>query len=135
MPGRSQVFPENEGVKRMTELYPDPADETRSSRQPAAASRREPCRTWRNPTRDHRCRPHPGGPRPLAAAEPNYATTDVDPTPGIARDDDVQGASGGVAAHPAVATGRPDTRPAGQVNRWTTVLTTPAGSAITRRRR
>ena len=51
--------------------------------------------------------PTPGGPRPLAATEPNYATTDVDPTPG----DDVYSVAGGVAAHSGVGTGRPDTRP------------------------
>ena len=55
--------------------------------------------------------PTPGGPRPLAATEPNYATTDIDPTPGGPPGDDVYGVTAGVAAHPAVSTGRPDTRP------------------------
>ena len=55
--------------------------------------------------------PTPGGPRPLAATEPNYATTDVDPTPGSAPGDDAHGVRGGVAVHPAVGTGRPNIRP------------------------
>lgn len=41
---------------------------------------------------------------------PNFATTDVDPTPGSPRPDD-QDLSGGAAANPAVDTARPDAGP------------------------
>jgi hypothetical protein len=55
--------------------------------------------------------PTPGSPRPLVATEPNYATTDVEPSPGSAPGGDVHGVPGGVVADPAVGTGRPDTPP------------------------
>ena len=42
---------------------------------------------------------------------PNYATTDVDPTPGSTPGHEVHGLSDSLAAHPAVDTGRPDTLP------------------------
>jgi len=47
--------------------------------------------------------PTPGSPRPVTGTEPNYATTDVDPTL------DVPGVSGSAAAHPVVDTEWPDT--------------------------
>jgi len=76
----------------MTELYPDPADRHHIERDERAALTD---RTVPN------------------LEEPNYATTDVDPTPGSPRHDEVQDASGLVAAHgvahPAVDPVRPDT--------------------------
>jgi hypothetical protein len=130
------VFPENEGVKRMTELNPEPADRhhVQHDRPAATVTARtldlekpsyattdiDPTPGSPRPlvaaepsyaTTD--VDPTPGSPRPLVAAEPSYATTDVDPTPGRGWPDDVQDPSGGAAAYPAVDASGPDITPGG----------------------
>ena len=92
----------------MTKLHPDPADRdsVHDDTSVAAITARTTMPDLEKPnyaTTD--VDPTPGGPRPLAATEPNYATTDVDPTPG----DDVHSVTGGVAPHSGVGTGRPHT--------------------------
>src|SRR6476619_3060001 len=91
----------------MTELYKDPAERRPVQHDQDLATvtdRTVPDLAMPNyATTD--VDPTPGSPRPVAATEPNYATTDVDPTPGSPRPDDGQDLSGS-AAHPAVGTVR-----------------------------
>ena len=58
--------------------------------------------------------PSPGIPRSLNAMEPNFATTDVDPTPRGAPGRHGYGVSGDAAADPAVDRGRPGMPPRGR---------------------
>src|SRR6478752_1826107 len=71
----------------MTELYKDPAERRPVQHDQDLATvtdRTVPALAMPNyATTD--VDPTPGSPRPLAATEPNYATTDVDPTPGSPR--------------------------------------------------
>jgi len=71
----------------MTELYKDPAERRPVQHDQDLATvtdRTVPDLAMPNyATTD--VDPTPGSPRPLAATEPNYATTDVDPTPGSPR--------------------------------------------------
>ena len=98
----------------MTKLHTDPADRDPAHHGTSVAAVTPPMTVPELEKPNYATTdidPTPGGPRPLAATEPNYATTDIDPTPGSAPGDDVHPVTGGVAAPPAVGAGRPETRP------------------------
>ena len=87
MPRAQHVFSVNQGVKNMTELHEDPADRRpvhRDDGMSTVTDRTAPDLEAPNFATTE-VDPTPGGPRPLVAVEPNFATTDVDPTPGSPR--------------------------------------------------